>query len=161
MKGKIRRQGNGKSIQDLKQKASRGPTKVLVPLDGSSNSFRGLKHAIKNAKMKNQKIIGLYVVQPVMEFAHVSMSGLMDFLRKDGKETLKKAQQQCESKNVQFTSKMLSGSPGEKIVEFTKKNDIEEIVIGCSNKGKLARTFFGSTANYVLHKTSIPTTIIK
>ena len=36
--------------------------KILVPLDGSKNSFRALKEAINLSKFTNSQIVGIYVI---------------------------------------------------------------------------------------------------
>lgn len=48
--------------------------KILVPLDGSKNSFRGLDEAIYLARQCHAIITGLYVVTLVLPSKNTSMS---------------------------------------------------------------------------------------
>ena len=135
--------------------------KILVPIDGSQTSFRALKYSIDYAKSNNHKIIGLFVISLQVYSPHIAMPKVEKILKKDAGKLLQKAQKLCSSKNVEFFPKVLFGNPGQKIVQYAKKNHIDEIVLGHNNKGKVERFFLGSTSNYVLNKIKIPTTLIK
>ena len=135
---------------------------ILVPLDGSQNSMRGLKHAITLAKQTNRSIVGLHV-RPVYLFASILRSfGVKNEMIKEGKSIMKRALQLARKNNVKFEEKFVDGVPGVDIVTFahSKKNKIELIVIGSSSKGISKEKYFGSVSNHVLNKSKIPVLII-
>jgi len=68
---------------------------------------------------------------------------------------------QCVQKNVRFFNVLEFGKEGRKIVSFAQKNNFDLIVIGSRGMGKMKEIFFGSTSNYVVHKSKIPVLIIK
>lgn len=142
-------------------KTSKKGKKILVPIDGSQISFRALKYSIEHALSNNHKIIGLFVISLAVYSPHMPIPKIKKILKKDAEKLMKKAQKQCLSKNVKFFPKILSGSPGKKIVDYAKKTHVDEIVLGYSNKGKLEKLFLGSTSNYVINKTNKPVTLIK
>jgi len=50
---------------------------------------------------------------------------------------------------------------GEDIVDFANENGIDEIVIGVKSRSKVGKLLFGSTAQYVILKSSCPVTSVK
>ena len=137
--------------------------KILVPLDNSKNSFRGLSTAIYFAKMCNAKIIGMHSVYapPKGDF---DTSG---HFNKDHKKQLKNmmgiAQKQCENAGVEFAEKIVYGNPGYEIAKFSNsaRNKIDLVVIGSRGRSSAKEIFFGSTSQFVLHKSKPPVLVIK
>jgi nucleotide-binding universal stress UspA family protein len=132
--------------------------KILVPLDDSQNSIRGLKHAITLAKQTGRSIIGLHVMPVYLMTAIPRGFEVKSEMAKEGKTIMNRARQLTLKNNIQFEEKLVDGIPGINIVNFahSKKNKIDLIVIGSSSKGILKEKYFGSVANYVLNKSMIP-----
>ena len=137
--------------------------KILVPLDNSKNSFRGLSTAIYFAKLSGAKVIALHAVYapPKGDF---DTSGRFN---KDHKKQLNKmmeiAQKQCDRVNVDFEEKLLYGNPGHMIAKFanTPRNKIDLVVLGSRGRSSAKEIFFGSTSQFVLHKVKCPVLIVK
>lgn len=92
--------------------------KILVPLDESQNSTRGLKHAITLAKQTDRSIVGLHVM-PVYLMATIPRGfGVKSEMIKEGKSIMKKARQLAQKNNIQFEEKLVDGVPGVNIVNF-------------------------------------------
>lgn len=136
--------------------------KILVPLDESQNSIRGLKHAITLAKQTGRSIIGLHVMPVYLMTAVHRGFGVKNEMVKEGKSVMKKARQLVQKNNIQFEEKLVDGVPGVDIVNFahSKKNKIDLIVIGSSSKGTSKEKYFGSVSNHVLNKSKIPVLVI-
>ena len=137
--------------------------KILVPLDNSKNSFRGLSSAIYLAKMCDAKIIALHSV-------YASPKGDFDtsgHFSKDHKKQLSSmmeiAEKQCEKAEVKFDQKIVYGNPGYEIAKFANlsKNKIDLVVIGSRGRSSAKEIFFGSTSQFVLHKAKPSVLIIK
>ncbi len=128
--------------------------KILVPMDGSKNSKRGLNLALKIAKA-DSKIIGLYVVK----------SGLVSQkpqLKKQGQKILEDAAIQSKNAGINFSRKIrVGGSPGKEIVRFGQQNNVDLIIMGSRGPDSEFEIFLGSVSNYVVHKSKIPVTIVK
>lgn len=150
------RQGDGLSINTLKKRVSKKSKTYLVPIDGSTNSFRVLRYAIRRAEDFSHRLVGLYVIPKIDNFENNKVKSK---LKKQGEKFLNKAKKHCSGHDVSFSGKIVSGNPGKEIVRFASKNKIDEIIIGHSNKK--SDTFLGSASNYVLNKTKLPTTVIK
>ena len=135
---------------------------ILVPLDGSKNSFRGLDNAIYIARQCHAVITGLYVIYLVSEPKKGEiLSSIGKMLMKDAKQSLEKAKVRSAQNGILFKSKIVYGDTGPKIVDFARKNRFDLIMIGSRGRGLVKETFLGSTSNYVVHKSQIPVMICK
>ena len=137
--------------------------KILVPIDGSKNSFRGLDMAIHVARQSQGTIIALSV-KSVPGIYAIHPLGFLDFnSMTDVKKTLNEAKVKAAKKGIQLTGKAIAGDPGYDIAKFTndKKNGIDMVVIGARGRGSAKELFLGSVSNYVLHKSKKPVLIVK
>ncbi len=137
--------------------------KILVPLDGSKNSIRGLDMAIHIARQSHGTITAL-TVKSVPGIYAIHPLGFLDFssLTKV-KKLLDSAKLRAAKKGIQLTGKALAGDPGFDIAKFAnnKKNKIDLVVIGARGRGSAKEIFLGSVSNYVLHKVKKPVLIVK
>jgi len=137
--------------------------KILVPLDGSRNSYRGLDEAISLAIQCKASIIGIYVKDlPGVYVLHpIGYIGLA--VGKVGKRVIAYARSKCAKKGITFNGKILGGDPPFDIVKFAhnKRNKVSMIVIGARGRGTLKGIFLGSVSNYVIHKSKIPVLVVK
>ena len=135
--------------------------KILVPLDGSKNSFRGLDKAISIAKQGESIITGIFVIPSLpSEFEALRMM-LNTSLHKQYKNYTKKAKEKCSKNGVEFIDVIEFGKEGPRIVSFAKKNNFDLIVMGSRGLGSVREFFLGSTSNYVLNTSKIPVMIVK
>lgn len=137
--------------------------KILVPIDGSSNSVRGLEQAIALAKNNNSSITLLHVVilYPVHVIGH-SQDKVKKSLIKKSHKFISDAEDRCTNQNISFTTKIIYGSdPAYDIGQFLKKNKHDMVVVGAKGKSKLKRLFLGSVSSYLVQSAKIPVTIVK
>ena len=137
--------------------------KILVPLDGSNNSFRGLDHAIGLAKLSGASIVGAHVSYVPGNLAYPRQGFINQTLLKDAKRYLNTAKKRCTDNNVTFTSKILAGTPSHGIVKFGQevRNGINMIVMGTRGLSSAKESFLGSVSNHVVHKSKIPVLLVK
>ena len=137
--------------------------KILVPLDGSPNSIRGLDMAIHIARQSHGTITAL-TVKSVPGIYAIHPLGFLDFSSMtEVKKFLDSAKIRAAKKGIQLTGKALTGDPGYDIARFAnnKKNRIDLVVIGARGRGSAKEIFLGSVSNYVLHKSKKPVLIVK
>ena len=137
--------------------------KILVPLDGSKNSKRGLKKAIELAKPDNATIVGLNIVYAPPAFL-ISKPRIKfkDNLAKDSERFLEEAKKICQKANIPFKEKIIYGSdPGYDIVKFSQKEKYDMIVIGARGLNPIKKMIIGSVSNYVLNHSKIPVLVVK
>jgi nucleotide-binding universal stress UspA family protein len=137
---------------------------ILVPLDGSKNSIRGLNMAIGLARQCQAKIMGICVIQRPPHPAFRSARSIQypeKPLLQDAQSTLEFAKRHCAQNGILFERKIAFGDPGHIIVKFAKDKKFDIIVMGARGRGALKEIFFGSVSNYVLHKANVPVLIVK
>ena len=138
---------------------------ILVPLDGSDNSFRALDVGIFLSKKLDSDIILMYCVSifPSIEVQIMDPIRCQIEERKYAEKILEKAGKICKKNNVSFRTVIDYGSPGYVLVRFikSKNNKIDLVVIGSRGRSAVKEVFLGSVSNYVLHKSPIPVMIVK
>lgn len=135
--------------------------KILVPLDGSPNSFRGLDVAIQMARESHSTITGLYVLGIVKPQTNESVTPLEKMLLEHAQKIMKKAKLKAAKKGILFFDRTSYGDDGKRIVDIAQRKNFDLIVIGSRGMGAAKEIFLGSTSNYVLHKSKKPVLIVK
>lgn len=134
---------------------------ILVPMDGSQNSFKALAKAIYLAKKCNASITALYVLRvaydnPDLRFVPQTQNEL-----KKVEKFLDRAKKTVEEKEVKFQSKILFGHEAKMIMDFTQKQKLDLIVMGARGRGILKKMLLGSVSNAVVHSSKVPVLIVK
>ncbi|MBM3903754.1 MAG: universal stress protein [Thaumarchaeota archaeon] len=139
------------------------PKKILVPLDGSDNSFRALDAAIFLAKKSGAELTIMYSVSvfPSIEVQTIDPIKCQIEERKFAESVLKKAELVCRKNNVYPSKIIANGTPGYMILKYAKSNKIDLIVIGSRGRSAVREVFLGSVSNYVLHKSPVPVLLVK
>jgi nucleotide-binding universal stress UspA family protein len=135
--------------------------KILVPLDGSPNSFRGLDVAINMARQCQATITGLYVAGIVKPRISEPITPLEKLLLNHAQKIMKKAKLKAAKKGILFFDTVSYGDDEKRIVDIAERKNFDLIVIGSRGMGSAKEIFLGSTSNYVLHKSKKPVLIVK
>lgn len=135
--------------------------KILVPLDGSVNATRGLDRAIEIAKGNQAEITGFYVFHLPLTAGIKYTQKMKEDAQKKAIKTIGPAMNRAQKAGATFKYKTGGGHTGSEIVKFAQKGKYDMIVIGARGMGGAKEAFFGSTSNYVMHKTKIPVLIVK
>jgi len=136
--------------------------KILVSLDGSKNSLKGLEHAIYLARQCQATITGLCVVPiyPPIAMPRISTS-FKSKMTKDAKKFLDEAKTRAAQNGIVFNEKIIQGIPTEDVVNFANKNKFDLVVVGHRGHSTVRELFLGSVANSTVHKSKIPVLVVK
>ena len=142
--------------------------KILVPVDGSDASARGLDEAIKLAKSHGSQLRLLHVVN---ELVLVSPLGptlyfpdLIQSLRDGGRNILETALKQAREQALDAETVMeeiLGGRAANAIVEQAKRWPADVIVMGTHGRRGFGRMALGSDAEIVLRHTHVPVLLVR
>lgn len=135
--------------------------KILVPLDGSKSSFRGLYEAIYIARQCGATIVGLHVVSLYPRSWSDLANPLKTRLFKDAGKLMDKAELISAQNGVMFRKKIVYGDPKPNIMDFVRGHVFDLVVMGSRGFGPVKETFLGSVSTAVLHKSKIPVLIVK
>lgn len=135
--------------------------KILVPLDGSQNSMRGLNQAISIAKSSDAQITGFYVFQLPFAAGIKYTQKMKDDAQDKAVKAIDPAMRKTQQAGAKFQYKTGGGNVGDEIVKFTKKGKYNMIVIGARGISSAKEKFLGSISNHVMHKSNIPVLVVK
>lgn len=139
--------------------------RIMVCLDGSKNSLRGLDKAISFAKQSDAMILGVHSDTSFSAFSAVRAPILPEKKwKKEAKKLMNVAKKKVEQNEINFEGIVIGGhTSGIDLTTFANnpKNKIDQIVIGSRGMGFPKEIFFGSTSNFILHKAKAPVTIVK
>jgi nucleotide-binding universal stress UspA family protein len=134
--------------------------KILVPIDGSKNSFRGLDTAIYLARQCGATLTGLFVM-PIYPKSFMPIIYDKKYLTTAAKEFMENAKKRSAQNGIVFVGKTIIGNESSEITDFATKNKFDIIVIGARGLGSVKEAFLGSVSHAVIHKSKIPVLIVK
>ncbi len=142
-------------------------SKILVPLDGSQNSFIALAHAVQMARVFDAEI-GLLHVAILMQQVPISTQfnavylpeSILTHMQDFGDIVLKEAVKQIpEEIRVQTYNEI--GSPTLVIPEFAEKHNYNLIIIGSRGLGIIKGLLMGSVSSHVVNYAKCPVLVVK
>jgi nucleotide-binding universal stress UspA family protein len=130
-------------------------SKILVPVDGSENSFRALEQAIFLAtKIQEAKITALYVIEDPPSL-YIYSPKIMEKVRADYESAytkiLEKSKEMANKSGINIHTVLVEGDPASKIIGYSEMEKIDIIIIGSRGMGKFKELILGSVSNKVLH----------
>jgi nucleotide-binding universal stress UspA family protein len=141
----------------LKQKIA----KILVPIDGSANSFKALNEAIYLARQCHSTITGLCIIPIYTINLGKLLTSLKNQSQKEAKKFMAEAKKQCAQNGIVFYEKIIYGNQAWEITEFAAYKKFDLIVIGSRGMSRVKEAFLGSVANMVVHKSKVPVLVVK
>lgn len=135
--------------------------KILIPMDGSKNSLRGLETAIYLARQCHATLTGLYVMPIYPKSLLLKPIPYEAELVKIAKAFLEKAKTRSAQNGIVFNEKIIRGRAAEVILDFANDKKFDLIVMGARGLGSIKEAFLGSVSNAVVHKSKIQVLIVK
>ena len=140
--------------------------KILLPVDGSENSLRAVRHviAVKEQYRDPIEVHLLNVQLPVASGAvkmFINQQQLNDFYRDEGVAALKDARALLDQAGVSYQHHIGVGDLAGTIVSYAKEKQCRQIVIGTRGRGSFAGALFGSVTTKVIHLADMPVLLIK
>jgi nucleotide-binding universal stress UspA family protein len=130
-------------------------SKILVPVDGSENSFRALEQAIFLAtKIQEAQFTALYVIEDLPSL-YIYSPKIMEKVRADYKSAytkiLERSKEMANKSGINIHTVLVEGDPASKIIGYGDMEKIDIIIIGSRGMGKFKEVIIGSVSNKVLH----------
>jgi nucleotide-binding universal stress UspA family protein len=136
--------------------------KILVPVDGSVNSGKGLKYACWLANRVGAQITVVHVVD--VPYTGESAVLHVDSLIAAGKKILKDAKKIVEAEgctSVVFELRQGKGNSGHEIITFCKEGGFSMIVMSATGHTALSHLLLGSVSDMVVHYAPCPVVIVR
>lgn len=142
--------------------------RILVPLDGSAPSERGLREAIRLAADQKATLFLLHVLDdyPVLTEGSSSRSyqATVTRLRRHGSELLAKANDATDQAGIQAKTVLRDVTPAtvaDAIVEEAGKLGCDLIVMGTHGRRGVSRLTMGSEAELVVRTSPVPVLLVR
>ncbi len=137
-------------------------SKILVSLDGSKSSVKGLEMAIRLARECNASITGIHVIDSPSRTEFGGVGTVSERYRSRVDKFMARAQATVEKHGITFKKKVVKGNLGYNIVKTAQgKDHYDLIVIGSRGRSSTKEIFFGSVSNYVVHTSQIPVLVVR
>ena len=139
--------------------------KILFPMDFASNFEPLLPWVSTFAEKFGATVSVLFVTHDLSSYStfYVPHGNIQSFQEEALAAANKKMQavlQEHFQKFAKVEGRVEMGSPGEKILEFAKKEKIDLIIMGAHGRKGLERAIFGSVADRVVQGASCPVVTI-
>ena len=134
---------------------------ILVPMDGSKNSFKALTKAVFLAKKCSSSITVLYVLHTAFDNPNLIYVPQTQNELKKVEKFLDTAKNQVTKNSVKFKKKIVFGHEAKEVIDFAQKGKFDLIVIGARGHGTIKQMLLGSVSNTVVHSSKIPALVIK
>lgn len=142
--------------------------KILVPIDGSKQSYIALENAITLQSKFDSELLILTVFrhyshkEASMSMAVADMDESMDeILRKHATHVAEEGKQLAiKEGSVNVRAFVKNGPPARTIVDFSKKREIDLIVLGSRGEGDLESFLLGSVSHKVTGLASCPVLVV-
>jgi nucleotide-binding universal stress UspA family protein len=142
--------------------------KILVPIDGSETSARGLNEAIKLARIHGSQLCLMHIVNEfVVDIGYNIGSypkNLFELLRKEGKSILDDGLAVAQGAGIKAECVMresVDSVAADVILEQAKEWKADLIVMGTHGRRGLLRLALGSNADLVVRGATVPVMLIR
>ena len=139
------------------------PGRILVPVDGSDQSLAAIEYTVD--RFPDARITLFHAVAPSLVDEPATMDegrgDLIDSLTRRGASLLDSAVQSIENDDIVVESVLEHGPPAQSILDYAIDNAFDQIIMGSHGRSLPARIIFGSVAETVSRRSTVPVTIIK
>ncbi|CAH8565874.1 unnamed protein product [Heterobilharzia americana] len=138
----------------VKSKENKVLRKILIPVDGDSESNRAIIWYAENMKRDGDLVIFLHILSPILPSA---LSGLS----KESELMPAGSAYYVTEKNMQTAMIQIDTKPGPAIIKIITEQNIDNVIMFKRNLGFFKRAITGgSVSSYVLHHSHIAVSII-
>jgi nucleotide-binding universal stress UspA family protein len=139
-------------------------SKILVPVDGSDNSYIALDAALFLSEKLGSNITVIHVMEdvPVLYIeSQKLLSELLENYKKEKQDILSKCSEIATKKGVTIKTVLLQGNPASIILGFSKKEKYDIVIMGSRGMGKFKEIILGSVSSKIVHHSSCPVMLIR
>jgi nucleotide-binding universal stress UspA family protein len=142
--------------------------RILVPVDGSATSMKGLREALRIARAEGARVWLLHVLDEFFALSDPESARYTDLLiasfKRGGERVLAKAAATARSKGVKAQTLMpevVGGPAAAEIVRQAKKVRADLIVLGTHGRRGMKRLALGSDAENVVRSSPVPVLLVR
>jgi nucleotide-binding universal stress UspA family protein len=137
--------------------------RILVPVDGSADSLRGVDAARTLCREGDETEIHLLNVQPRMHRhmgRFIAPAALAQMRSQRAEAVLDRARARLDGAPCSVRSAMRVGTLHRCIVGYAREQRIDRIIMGAARKNLVERLFTGSIMNRVIAEAEVPVMVV-
>ena len=139
-------------------------TNILVPIDGSDNSYRALDAALLLSEKLGANITAIHVMEEV-PITHIGsekmLNELLEAYKKENQDILLKCTEIANQKGLTIKTFLLQGNPASAILDYNKKEKFDLVIMGSRGLGKFKELILGSVSSKIVHHSSCAVLLIR
>ena len=135
---------------------------ILLAADGSENSVRATKEAIKLASAMPDSLIDVVFVADFNKSkSDVLHAGTAERLEVERRRKLMPIESLIRDASIKSKITILKGTPGPEIVRYANEKKVDIVVIGSRGLNGLQEMVLGSVSHKVMKRVNCPALIVK
>jgi len=143
--------------------------RILVPVDGSDTSRRGLDEAIKLARLSGARLRLLHVVDEVSAAMGMADMGAVSadvfrLLKEGGEQLLAQAKAVVVAQRLEVDTVLVEGFAGrlcDQVLEQAQAWGADLIVLGSHGRRGVGRLVLGSDAEQIIRTAQVPVLVVR
>jgi len=139
-------------------------TNILVPIDGSDNSYRALDAALLLSEKLGSNITVIHVMEEV-PITHIGsekmLNELLEAYKKENQDILLKCSEIANQKGLTIKTFLLQGNPAPAILDYNKKEKFDLVIMGSRGLGKFKELILGSVSSKIVHHSPCAVLLIR
>ena len=139
-------------------------TNILVPIDGSDNSYRALDAALLLSEKLGSNITVIHVMEEV-PITHIGSEKMLNELlkayKKENQDILLKCTEIANQKVLTIKTILLQGNPASAILDYNKKEKFDLVIMGSRGLGKFKELILGSVSSKIVHHSPCAVLLIR
>lgn len=148
--------------------------RILIPIDGSNTSIKAANYAIHLAKLNNAELVIMHIIEDIKQggaiglqqrYGNVSLVEAFKKVREESaKQFIKPIEEAAKKKGLKVKSEIFDaeGTNGVKLItEYTKKNNIDLVIIGSKGRSMFERLLVGSLTNAIVNHSPCPVLVVR
>jgi nucleotide-binding universal stress UspA family protein len=140
---------------------------VLVPVDRSDQAEKAFKYALE--QLSEPQITLVHVINPVSAIAYgddeyfdiEAYQQAEQRRRERAEEMFEEYRDKAAEHGLDVETEIVRGKPAKRILETAEKLSVDHIVMGSHGRSGVGRVLFGSVAETVTRRSTVPVTIVR
>ena len=137
---------------------------ILVPVDGSDNSYRALDAALLLSEKLGSNITVIHVMEE-FPITHIGseklLSEVLEAYKKENQDILSKCSEIATQKGLTIRTLLLQGNPASVILDYSKKEKFGILIMGSRGLGKFKELILGSVSGKIVHHSPCAVMLIR
>jgi len=139
--------------------------RILLPIDGSPAAIDAVRHALSLvAAGLHANFVLINVQEPASLYELMTAPDAPTLERVAegaGRHALEPAEALIKVTGTPYVSEVVTGDPAQALVEAAERHHCEAVVMGARGVGALRSAVMGSVSQSLLHRLSLPVTIVR